>query len=365
MPSSISQFRRSELFKPAIIVPIVIMLFFSIFNLTAPSDPARIAYAFELGIVNKDIGPSLPLVSNQAIKTLSKSLPFRLTIIKDSATAREALSRGEIASVITFPENFSQLALSDEKLNIEILNSQHLTISETQISSQLPGTIQMALSTFIANLRLAKSNNQAPVSGMLVNTNIETLYSAKSLASVPSPFVMSFTSWLASMVGSILLFLATKQMPLLNRAYLRTIIPIMVMGSASLVLAIVITLTTLQWESFLMAWLSVWLVSVCLSWLFLGVFEIIGLAALLIILPVVQYQSVLSGSMMPISAAPEWLELIGNSVPFDAIGGAYRAVIFGSDGNLPFTWLLGAALIGLFLSWGSAIFKGRMKRTWK
>ena len=101
---------------------------------------------------------------------------------------------------------------------------------------------------------------------------------------------------------------------------------------AKIVLAIVITLTTLQWESFLMAWLSVWLVSVCLSWLFLGVFEIIGLAALLIILPVVQYQSVLSGSMMPISAAPEWLELIGNSVPFDAIGGAYRAVIFGSDG---------------------------------
>ena len=123
MPSSISQFRRSELFKPAIIVPIVIMLFFSIFNLTAPSDPARIAYAFELGVVNKDIGPSLPLVSNQAIKTLSKSLPFRLTIIKDSATAREALSRGEVASVITFPENFSQLALSDDKLNIEILNS--------------------------------------------------------------------------------------------------------------------------------------------------------------------------------------------------------------------------------------------------
>jgi ABC-2 type transport system permease protein len=70
MPSSISQFRRSELFKPAIIVPIVIMLFFSIFNLTAPSDPARIAYAFELGVVNKDIGPSLPLVSNQAIKHL-------------------------------------------------------------------------------------------------------------------------------------------------------------------------------------------------------------------------------------------------------------------------------------------------------
>ena len=364
MPSSISQFRRSELFKPAIIVPTVIMLFFSIFNLTAPADPARIASAYELGVVNQDIGPALPLVSNQAIKILSKSLPYRLTLIEDSETAREALLKGEVASVITFPEDFSKLAISDKNLNIKILNSQHLTISETQISNQLPATIQMTLSTFISSLRLAKYKNQLPTSGMLVNTNIETLYSSKSLASVSAPFVMSLTSWLTSMVGSILLFLATKKMSLLNRAYLRTVIPVMVMGFASLILAIIITLTTLQWEAFFMSWLSVWLVSVCLSWLFLGAFEIIGLAALLIILPTVQYQSVLSGSMMPLSAAPEWLELVGNLVPFDSIGNAYRAIIFGSDGSLPYYWLLGAALIGLFLSWGSAVFKGRMKRKW-
>jgi hypothetical protein len=33
------------------------MLIFSIFNLTTPSDPARIASAFKLGIVNQDSGP--------------------------------------------------------------------------------------------------------------------------------------------------------------------------------------------------------------------------------------------------------------------------------------------------------------------
>jgi len=364
MPSTSTDFRRSGLFKPAIIVPTIIMLFFSLFNLTAPQDPARIASSFELGIVNQDIGPSLPLASTQAIKILSKSLPFRLTLIDDRESAKEALSRGDVGAILIFPENFTQLTFSDNNLTIEIINSQHLTISETQMAAQLPSTIQMVLSTFISNLRLAKSNNETPNSGLLVSANIETLYSAKSLASTPSPFVMSFTSWLASMVGSILLFLGTKQMPFLNRAYLRTIGPIMIMGFASLVLALVITLTTLQWAAFLMIWLSVWLVCVCLSWFFLGVFEIIGLSALLIILPAVQYQSVLSGSMMPISAAPEWLEYIGNAVPFDSIGTAYRAVIFGSDASLPYTWLLGSALIGLFLSWGSAIFKGRMKRRW-
>ena len=69
--------------------------------------------------------------------------------------------------------------------------------------------------------------------------------------------------------------------------------------------------------------------------------------------------------MMPVSAAPEWLELIGTSVPFDSIGAAYRAIIYGSDGSLPFTNLLSAALIGIVLTWSSAIFKGRMKRKFR
>ena len=363
MPSSISDFRRSELFKPAIIVPTVIMLIFSIFNLTAPSDPARILSSFELGIVNEDVGP-LPLFSTQAIKEISKSLPFRVALLKNSETARDALLKGKVSSVITFPENFSQLALSNKNLSIDILNSQHLTISETQIARQLPSMLQMALSTFVSNLRASKLNNQSTNLGMLVNTNVETMFKAKSLASLPAPFVMSFTTWMASMVGAILLFLGTRQMAFLNRAYVRTIVPVMTMGFASFALATVVTLTTLQWEVFLMTWLSVWLVCVCLTWLFLGVFEIIGLSALLIILPLVQYQSVLSGSVAPVSAAPDWLERIGTAVPFDAIGAAYRAIIFGSDASLPYIWLLSAALIGIVLSWGSAIFKGRMRRRW-
>ena len=364
MPSSISDFRRSELFKPAIIVPTVIMLIFSIFNLTAPSDLARILSSFELGIVNEDLGHSLPLISTQAIKGISKSLPFRVTLLKNSETARDALLKGQVSSVITFPENFSQLALSNKNLSIDILNSQHLTIAETQMASQLPSMMQLALSTFVSNLRASKLNNQSTNLGMLVNTNVETMFKAKSLASLPAPFVMSFTTWMASMVGAILLFLGTRQMAFLNRAYVRTIVPVMTMGFASFALATVVTLTTLQWEVFLMTWLSVWLVCVCLTWLFLGVFEIIGLSALLIILPLVQYQSVLSGSVAPVSAAPDWLERIGTAVPFDAIGAAYRAIIFGSDASLPYIWLLSAALIGIVLSWGSAIFKGRMRRRW-
>ena len=100
MPSSIAEFRRSELFKPAILVPTLIMLIFSIFNLTTPSDSARIASAFKLGIVNQDTGPSMPLVSTQAIKVISKSLPFRVTLLENPEIAREALSKGDVSTVL-------------------------------------------------------------------------------------------------------------------------------------------------------------------------------------------------------------------------------------------------------------------------
>ena len=124
---------------------------------------------------------------------------------------------------------------------------------------------QMGLSTFVSNLRLSKIKNEQSSLEMPIMIENETLYKAQSLASMPSPFVMNFVTWLTAMVGSVLLFLATNQMTLLNRAYVRTVIPIMTMGASSLVLAIVVTTSTLQWGSFIMLWLAPWLISVCLE----------------------------------------------------------------------------------------------------
>ena len=74
MSSSIDQFRHSELFKPAIMVPAMIMLIFSLFNLTAPADPVRTASAFNLGVVNQDEGLSL---STDKISHFSDGWNFR------------------------------------------------------------------------------------------------------------------------------------------------------------------------------------------------------------------------------------------------------------------------------------------------
>ena len=51
------------------------------------------------------------------------------------------------------------------------------------------------------------------------------------------------------------------------------------------------------------------------------------------------------------------LREIGEVIPFDSIGSAYRGVMYDAGGDLPFVWLLSAALIGIILIWGSAIIR--------
>ena len=361
MSSSIDQFRRSELFKPAIMVPAMIMLIFSLFNLTAPTDPVRTAAAFNLGVVNQDEGLTFPpmKLASIAMEGIAGKLPYTVTELDNPGIARSALEAGEVATVILFPADFSKLAVGDKNFSIEIWNTQHLTVAETQMASQLPMIVQMALSAGVANLRLAMSKGQMPSLELTVTADVETLHKAESMATLPAPFVMTFASWLAAMVGTILLFLATKQMPSMNRAYIRTLVPVMTMGLASFVLALVVIFTTSQWGLFLGIWLNVWLVSLCLVWLFMGIFELTGLWSLLVILPTVFYQSVLGGSMAPVAAAPDWLREIGEVIPFDSIGAAYRGVMYDAGEGLPFTWLLSAALIGIILIWGSAIVRNR------
>jgi len=361
MSSSIDQFRRSELFKPAIMVPAMIMLIFSLFNLTAPTDPVRTASAFNLGVVNQDEGLTFPpmKLATLAMDGISGNMPFTVTELANPEIARSALEVGEVATVILFPADFSKLAVGDKNFSIEIWNTQHLTVAETQMASQLPKMIQFALSSGVSNLRLAMSKGQMPSLDPTVTADVKTLHRAENTATLPAPFVMTFTSWLAAMVGTILLFLATSQMASMNRAYVRTLVPVMTMGLASIVLALVVVSTTSQWGLFIGIWLNVWLVSLCLVWLFMGIFEVAGLWSLLVILPTVFYQSVLGGSMAPVAAAPDWLRQIGEVIPFDSIGAAYRGVMYDASGGLPFIWLLSAALIGIILIWGSAIVRGR------
>ncbi len=363
MSSSFSEFKQIATARPALIVPAMIMLIFSLFNLTAPPDPARAAAAFNLGIVNLDEGLTFPpiRVSSRVLDGLSENLPFKVIELADDKSARSALEAGEVAAVVLFAQDFSKSAISDKDFEIEVWNAHHLTVTETQIAAQLPMMIEMAMSAGVANLRLALAKGRIPSGKLPVTAKVETFHMAVNSTVLVAPFVMNFATWLGAFVGAMLLFQATKPVSdPKGRAKLRTLVPIASLAIASFMLALVVAATTGQWGLFLSVWLNVWLVALCLGWLFVGLFSALGMISVAVILPVAFYQAALGGTMAPVAAAPNWLGATADVVPFDLIGRAYRGVMHGADGGLPLIWLGSAAVIGLALIWAAGFLGKRL-----
>jgi ABC-type multidrug transport system permease subunit len=142
-------------------------------------------------------------------------------------------------------------------------------------------------------------------------------------------------------------------------AGLRTILPFINLCGASFILAIVIAAATGDWGLLIPVWWNVWLAAICLGWLMGGLFAVFGMISILVILPVTFYQSALGGAMIPVAAAPEWLRVIGEMIPFDTLGAAYRGAIHGAGFGLPLIWLGGAACVGLVLIWSAGLISAR------
>jgi hypothetical protein len=352
-------FKDHPLARPALIVPAVIMLIFSLFNLTAPPDPARSAAAFRLGIVNMDEGLTFPpiTVADRVIEGLGGTLPFEVTLFEAVEPAEAALDQGAVAALVVFPPEFSKQAIGDEAFEIAVWNAQHLSIAETQMAGQLPGMIQMAMSAGVANLRLALAKGRLPTGTLPVTARVTTLHAADHAAKLPAPFVLTFTTWLAAMVGALLLVLATGGQPARAAAAIRTVLPVASFGLGAVVLALVVAATTSDWALFVPVLLAVWPVALALGWLMAGVMALIGPVALLILLPVVFYQSALGGAMAPVAAAPGWLAQFADWVPFDRLGAFYRGVIHGVDTPMPVQWLAGSAVLGLILIWAASLLR--------
>jgi hypothetical protein len=352
MSTVINQFKQPTLSRPALLVPLAIVLIFSVFNLTAPQDGARIAAEFKIGIVNQDDGLAFPpiRIASKVMEGLVGNMPFQVMEIADPDTARSALEAGDVAAVILFAPEFSKNAFGDDNFEVEIWNAQHLTIGQTQIAAQLPAMMQMALSAGVASLRLAFAKGRLPSGEMPVSIKVETLHKAANSVVLAAPFVMNFATWLATFVGAMLLFLASREMSASSvRAKIRVGLPVVSFGLASLGLAVIVVATTGQWDLFLPVWLNVWAVALCLGWLLTGLFSLLGIGAIVLILPVVFYQNALGGTMAPIGAAPPWLGSIAGLVPFERIGAGYRGVVHGAGFDLPLVWLAGAGTVGLVL----------------
>lgn len=364
MSEIIRNLRAHPMFRAALIVPTTIMLIFSTFNLTAPPDPAKQAASFRLGVVNLDEGSVFPpiKVSDKVLDGLLGNLPFTVLKLASRDVARDALEAGGVAAVLVFPEAFTKKALSSEQVGFEIWNSQHLTITETALGAQLPTMLQLGMSAAVATMRGALAEGRLPSPEMPVSATVETFNKAQSGASLVAPFVMTSATWLAAMVGAIMLFVATKEVPNgMAKAMVRTILPVVSLGLASLALAGIVALTIGDGRLFLPVWMAVWGASLCISWLINGLFSIFGLWSLLVVLPAAFYQPAIGGVQAPITAAPNWLRSIAEILPFDQLGAAYRSVILGGGSGIPVTQFIWVGANGLVLIWLGTILIEKMR----
>ncbi len=110
MPSLIQTFLSAPLARPAMIVPTLIMLVFSVFTLTAPMSPERLAPTITLGIVNQDEGLTMPpiKISERLLAGLSGQMPFQTRAFETPEAAEAALAAGAVSVVVGFPAEFSR-----------------------------------------------------------------------------------------------------------------------------------------------------------------------------------------------------------------------------------------------------------------
>ncbi|MAM62467.1 hypothetical protein [Maritimibacter sp. UBA3975] len=361
MATFFSSFISAPMAKQALIVPVAIMLLFSVFNLTAPMDPARSAQSVTLGIVNQDEGLPMPpiKVSERMLSGLGGQLPFRTEAYPARDAAVAALEAGEVSVVLVFPPDFSSQAFKGAQAQFEIVTSPAATIAEVQTAQQLERILPAAMSAGVASMRLAMEQGQMPSGEMPVAATVTPLGEMGPMAKLQAPFAMLYTTWLAALVGAIMMTLATRAMEGRGGAAMtRTILPVAITGVASLCLALVVGAAA-GWESFLPAWAVVWPTALALTWGFIGLLSLLGLWMIAILLPLAFYQSAIGGVMAPAAAAPEWLASLTGWAGLERIGAAYRGAVHGVDLAYPVMLIGTIAVVGLVLIWIKAAIPAR------
>lgn len=365
MKTHINSFFEGPMAKQAIIVPVLIMLIFSVFTLTAPMDPEKTAQAVTLGIVNQDEGLPMPpvKVSERMLQGLGGQMPFATQSFDNRDDAVAALEAGDLSVLLVFPTDFSAKAFKGDQARFEIVTSPAVTVAEFQMAQQLERMLPAAMSAGVASLRLAMKEGSMPTAEMPVAAEVTSVVEAGPMASMQAPFAMLYTTWLASLVGAVMMTLATRgRADRGTVALTRTLIPVLVMGLASLCLALVVGATA-GWGALLPAWAVVWPTAIALSWLFVGLLSLLGLWVVILLLPLAFYQSAIGGVMAPAAAAPEWLSRITSWAGLEQIGAAYRGAVHGVAMPYPVVLVAIIAILGLALIWIRAALPARAGAT--
>ena len=410
--------RAQPILRGALIAPSMVVLIFVFFNLTATVDQNTVVQQLTVGIVNLDEGVTLagagPVhVADQAVAALERQLPLSTIRFPDEATATAALDRGAIVAALILPPDFSRTVASGATAHARVLNTDHLSVLETQVGRTVAGQLQAALTVAVLSARTQFAARQgnvvvaapaparpglvpavpvppvtvtpleappAPVPPAAV-TNVPpppgaagpplavattALHAARNPALLQAPFVLSFASWMGSLIGGILLFFGTR--PLLRSgatgsvALARTIIPVFATVLAALMGVLLVGWLGGAWEHFWELWAFRWLVMAASMATITALFSLFGLFAFLVAVPLVFYQSSLAGLLAPPSAAPDWLVWLAHA-PFHETTVALRALLIGGPANaIPWTQLgivLGGAIVA---TWAGTLLWSRRGR---
>ena len=173
---NIAELMRSQpILRGALIAPTMVALVFVLFNLTSAIDPAKATAALKVATVNLDEGLPTPAgpfrLADQIVSGLRANLPFALTLEPTEDAARHDLDQGWVSAAVVFPADFSRAIAEGRPVTVRVLNSDHLSVMETQVGNALPGQLQSALTIAVGAMRAvmavpvplaAKTPNGAP-----------------------------------------------------------------------------------------------------------------------------------------------------------------------------------------------------------
>jgi uncharacterized phage infection (PIP) family protein YhgE len=358
MKNAMKSVRKNASFRAALVVPSLITLLFSFFNLTAPPDSARLAMTLHVGLVNQDAGTLFPPINvgKKLAQGFATQFPFPLDSFKDEEQARAALEKEQIAAIIILPKTFTKDAFGNDPVRFTVVNAGNLTMAASQIAAQLPVMLKAGVGAAISSLRLAIAKGQLPTGALPVDLSVETIHKPANAAASMAPFAASYTIWLSAMVGAIMLFNGTGAVSRAGpRARLIAGAALLSSGLSSLTLAAILSVTAGLVAGFLAFWATAWAISLALAWLINGLFSVFRWPALLVVVPVVFYQVSLGGTQVPLAAAPDWLQAVGAIVPFEQVGGILRTKIIGGQNILPAGLALWTAGVGLVAIWVGAL----------
>ena len=195
MSSIRSTLRDRPALRGALFVPSVVALIFSLFNLSAAPDPARIAGQSPIAVVNDDTGLPFPPINMGArmIAGLSGRLPMPVQTFATEDEARAALQAETVVAVLHLPAEFSRSIAGTDAVPLSLITSGSLTAGQGQMAGALPGMIESGISSAILSIRLAMAQGRMPDMTPPVALTAEVVNPAANPAARMAPFAVSYT----------------------------------------------------------------------------------------------------------------------------------------------------------------------------